>query len=315
MLSNVKTILPIFGFVNINFGLVVEVTFTTFTTHYNYSTKLKIIHSVHPADFKHYDTQTIRDRFLVDGIISPDAIHCIYTHYDRMIVGGANPINKELVLETYPNLKADYFLERRELGIINVGGEGEVTADGRTFKLHKLDCLYLGKGTRRIAFAAKNASEPPVFYLLSAPAHTTYPAALMTIDEAAKVNAGSKATANERIINKYIHADGIKSCQLVMGLTILQPGSVWNTMPAHTHDRRMEAYFYFDLPAGQKIMHFMGEGQETRHITINNHEAIVSPPWSIHSGCGTTNYGFIWGMAGENLDYTDMDAISISDLR
>jgi len=232
-----------------------------------------------------------------------------------MIVGGANPVNRELVLETNPNLKAEYFLERRELGIINVGGEGEITADGSTFHLNKLDCLYLGKGTRRIAFAPTNATNPPIFYLLSAPAHTTYPAALMTINDAAKVNAGSQATANERTINKYIHADGIKSCQLVMGLTILQPGSVWNTMPAHTHDRRMEAYFYFDLPVGQKIMHFMGEGHETRHITINNHDAVVSPPWSIHSGCGTTNYSFIWGMAGENLDYTDMDAISISDLR
>jgi 4-deoxy-L-threo-5-hexosulose-uronate ketol-isomerase len=232
-----------------------------------------------------------------------------------MIVGVANPMNKELLLENYPNLRADYFLERREVGIINVGGEGIVTADARMFELNKLDCLYLGKGVKRVAFSSSDSENPAVFYLLSAPAHTNYPAALMTINEAAKVDAGTHATANLRTINKYIHAEGIKSCQLVMGLTTLQPGSVWNTMPAHTHDRRMEAYFYFDLPAGQKVMHFMGTGDETRHITVNNYEAVVSPPWSIHSGCGTTNYNFIWGMAGENLDYTDMDGISINDLK
>ena len=287
-----------------------------FTTHQptNYTT-LKILHSVHPADFKQYDTETIRERFLIDGIVSPDEIHFVYTHYDRMIVGAANPVHHELSLENYANLRADYFLERREIGIINVGGEGSITADSRRFDLKKLDCLYLGKGTKRVTFESINPDNPAVFYLLSAPAHSEYPAALMTINEAAKVEAGSSATANLRTINKYIHADGIKSCQLVMGLTILQPGSVWNTMPAHTHDRRMEAYFYFDLPHGQKIMHFMGKGDETRHITINNYEAVVSPPWSIHSGCGTANYSFIWGMAGENLDYTDMDPVSISDLR
>ena len=290
-------------------------TFPTLTTFTTIITKLKILHSVHPADFKKYDTELIRDRFLIDGIVSPDAIHCVYTHYDRMIVGAANPVNRELMLETYPNLRADHFLERREIGIINVGGEGVVTADAHTFELKKLDCLYLGKGVKRVTFSSKSSENPAVFYLLSAPAHINYPATLMTYHEAAKVDAGSPSTANERTINKYIHTDGIKSCQLVMGLTTLQPGSVWNTMPAHTHDRRMEAYFYFDLPAGQTIMHFMGKGDETRHITVNNYEAVVSPPWSIHSGCGTSNYNFIWGMAGENLDYTDMDIISINDLK
>jgi 4-deoxy-L-threo-5-hexosulose-uronate ketol-isomerase len=276
---------------------------------------LKVIHSVHPNDFKHYDTQQIREHFLLDGIVKENSINCVYTHYDRMIAGAANPVTEQLQLENYPNLRAEYFLERREAGIINVGGKGIVTADGQFFNLNKLDCLYVGKGIKRVAFSSIDASNPAVFYILSAPAHTSYPTTLMTIAEAAKVNAGSAATANERTINKYIHADGIKSCQLVMGLTLLQPGSVWNTMPAHTHDRRMEAYFYFDVPVGQKIMHFMGEGHETRHITVNNYETVVSPPWSIHSGCGTTNYNFIWGMAGENLDYTDMDAISISDLK
>jgi 4-deoxy-L-threo-5-hexosulose-uronate ketol-isomerase len=276
---------------------------------------LKILHSVHPDDFKQYDTALIRERFLIDGIVQKDIIEFVYTHYDRMIVGAANPVNKQLLLKTYPNLRADYFLERREIGIINVAGDGYIVADGQTYDLGKFDCLYIGKGVRSVAFSSKNSDDPALFYLLSAPAHVSYPTTLMSIGEAAKVNAGSLATANERIINKYIHADGIKSCQLVMGLTILQTGSVWNTMPAHTHDRRMEAYFYFDLPVGQKIVHYMGKGDETRHIMMNNYEAVVSPPWSIHSGSGTTNYNFIWGMAGENLDYTDMDTVSITDLR
>ena len=254
---------------------------------------LKILHSVHPDDFKHYDTQVIRDRFLLDNIVKKDAVTCVYTHYDRMIVGAANPVTGALLLENYINLRAEYFLERREIGIINVAGEGSITTDARTYDLQKFDCLYIGKGVRRVTFASKNRENPAVFYLLSAPAHASHPTALMTIAEAAKVDAGSAATANLRTINKYIHTDGIKSCQLVMGLTSLQPGSVWNTMPAHTHDRRMEAYFYFDLPAGQKIMHYMGKGDETRHITVNNYEAVVSPPWSIHSGSGTTNYNFI----------------------
>jgi 4-deoxy-L-threo-5-hexosulose-uronate ketol-isomerase len=303
------------GVLNINFDLGWRLTFPTFTATTTIITKLKVIHSVHPSDFVHYDTERIRERFLIDGIVSPDELHCVYTHYDRMIIGAANPVNKELILPSYPNLRAGHFLERRELGIINVGGHGTITADGEAFKLEKLACLYLGKGIKRVAFSSDDSANPAVFYLLSSPAHAAFPAQLMTIKEAVKVDAGGAATANVRIINKYIHAEGIKSCQLVMGLTILQSGSVWNTMPAHTHDRRMEAYFYFDLPAGQKLMHFMGKGDETRHITLNNHEAVVSPPWSIHSGCGTTNYSFIWGMAGENMDYTDMDAISISDLR
>jgi 4-deoxy-L-threo-5-hexosulose-uronate ketol-isomerase len=276
---------------------------------------LKILHSVHPDDFKKYDTTRIRERFLIDNIVEKDAIKCVYTHYDRMIIGAVYPVDKQLSLTNYPNLRAEYFLERREIGIINVAGDGIVTADGQSYDLHKFDCLYIGKGVKSVSFSSKNNAQPAVFYLLSAPAHTKYPTTLMSMDNAAKVDAGNSATANLRTINKYIHADGIKSCQLVMGLTVLQPGSVWNTMPAHTHDRRMEAYFYFDLPAGQKIVHYMGEGDETRHIMMNNYEAVVSPPWSIHSGSGTTNYNFIWGMAGENLDYTDMDPVSITDLR
>lgn len=276
---------------------------------------MKVLHSVHPEDFKSYQTALIRERFLVDQIVQPDQLNCAYTHYDRMIVGAANPVNNTLELPNYDNLRADYFLERREIGIINVAGAGEVVADGQTYTLNKLDCIYIGKGVKSVTFSSKNASEPAVYFLLSSPAHKTYPTTLMTNEQAVKVKAGSAATANDRTINKYIHLEGIQSCQLVMGLTILNTGSVWNTMPAHTHDRRMECYFYFDLPQGNKIFHYMGEGQETRHILIDNYEAVVSPPWSIHSGSGTASYSFIWGMAGENLDYTDMDALSITDIR
>jgi 4-deoxy-L-threo-5-hexosulose-uronate ketol-isomerase len=276
---------------------------------------LKILHSVHPDDFKSYQTDLIRERFLINNLVETDKINSVYTHYDRMIVGAVCPANNKIDLPNYPNLKADYFLERREIGIINVAGEGGVTADGQSFNLKKLDCLYVGKGVKNITFSSKDIGQPAVFYILSAPAHVNHPAVLMTHAEAAKVNAGDALTANRRTINKYIHMDGIKSCQLVMGLTILQEGSIWNTMPPHTHDRRMEAYFYFDLPAGQKIFHYMGQGNETRHIAVNNYEAVVSPPWSIHSGSGTATYSFIWGMAGENLDYTDMDVITIEDIR
>ncbi|HTI61606.1 5-dehydro-4-deoxy-D-glucuronate isomerase [Mucilaginibacter sp.] len=276
---------------------------------------MKILHSVHPDDFRSYQTQQIRERFLIDHLAEPYKINCVYTHYDRMIIGAAHPVNKSLELGNYPNLRSQYFLERREIGIINVGGDGEISVDGQVYTVNKLDCLYAGKGVKSIVFSSRNYQQPAVFYLLSAPAHTGYPTTLMTHDEAARVNAGDVSTANRRTINKYIHMDGIRSCQLVMGLTTLQEGCVWNTMPPHTHDRRMEAYFYFDLPQGQKVFHYMGQGDETRHIAVNNYEAVVSPPWSIHSGCGTASYGFIWGMAGENQDYTDMDPITIPDIR
>jgi 4-deoxy-L-threo-5-hexosulose-uronate ketol-isomerase len=276
---------------------------------------LKTLHSVHPEDFKSYQTNLIRERFLIDNLIEADKVNCVYTHYDRMIIGAASPVNQNIDLENYSNLRSEYFLERREIGIINVSGDGEVTVDGQIYALKKLDCLYAGKGVKSITFSSKNSEQPAIFYILSAPAHVNYPTAFMTNAEAAKVNAGDISTANRRTINKYIHTDGIKSCQLVMGLTVLEQGSIWNTMPPHTHDRRMEAYFYFDLPAGQKIFHYMGRGDETRHIAVNNYEAVVSPPWSIHAGSGTASYSFIWGMAGENLDYTDMDAITIADIK
>jgi 4-deoxy-L-threo-5-hexosulose-uronate ketol-isomerase len=247
--------------------------------------------------------------------VAPGEINLTYTLYDRMIVGAAQPLANELKLENYPELRAEYFLERREMGIINVAGNGAVTADGQEFQVNKMDCLYLGRGVKSVTFKSDDAAAPAVFYILSAPAHAVYPTSKMTQEEAVKVSAGHASTANLRTINKYIHAEGIKSCQLVMGLTILNTGSVWNTMPAHSHNRRMEAYFYFDLPADQRVIHYMGKGDETRHILMKNYDAVVSPPWSIHSGSGTASYNFIWGMAGENQDYTDMDALAITDLR
>ncbi|MBB3967684.1 5-dehydro-4-deoxy-D-glucuronate isomerase [Mucilaginibacter phyllosphaerae] len=276
---------------------------------------MRVIHSVHPDDLKNYHTEQIRERFLLDKLVQPDAVNCVYTHYDRIVAGVAHPVSQTLTLDTYDNLKAAYFLERREMGIINVAGDGTITVDGQAYNLKKLDCLYIGKGAKQITFAAADAAAAPVFYLLSAPAHQTYPTVLMTIEQAEKVEAGAAETANKRTINKYIHAAGIPSCQLVMGLTILHPGSVWNTMPPHVHGRRMEAYFYFDIPAGQRVFHLMGEESQTRHLLIDNYEAVVSPPWSMHSGAGTGNYSFIWGMGGENLDYTDMDAIKIENIR
>jgi 4-deoxy-L-threo-5-hexosulose-uronate ketol-isomerase len=276
---------------------------------------LKILHSVHPDDFKTYNTQKIREHFLMDNLVEPGTINLVYTHYDRMVIGVANPVHTAINLTAYPELRADYFLERREMGIINVGGNGTIIADGKTYTINKMDCLYLGKGVKEVSFKSDDALQPAIFYILSSPAHAVYPTALMAYNDAAKVNAGTTPMANVRVINKYIHQEGIQSCQLVMGLTTLREGSVWNTMPAHVHGRRMEAYFYFDLPQGQRVFHFMGEGQETRHLVMKNYQAVVSPPWSIHSGSGTASYSFIWGMAGENLDYTDMDALAIADLK
>lgn len=261
------------------------------------------------------NTHELRTNFLVQNILQDDLVKLVYSHYDRMIIGGAKPVIKPIKLENHPELRAEYFLERREIGIINVGGAGQVEADGVTFDLEKLACIYLGKGTKEVTFKSNSPADPAVFYLLSCPAHQSYPAVRMTKDEASPGTMGAVETANQRTIYRYIHLDGIKSCQLVMGLTILNTGSVWNTMPVHTHTRRMEAYFYFDVQEEQRVVHFMGEPQETRHLLVANHEVIISPPWSIHSGCGTASYGFIWGMAGENLVYSDMDSVLISAIK
>ena len=260
------------------------------------------------------NTEELRNNFLIPALMQPGKVQLVYSHYDRMIVGGAVPAGSELTLDTHPELKAAFFLERRELGIINVGGPGTVHADGEAFPLEKLDGLYVGKGVQRVTFTSADAANPARFYLLSAPAHAAFPTRRCSSAEAAPVTLGDAATSNRRTIYKYIHADGIQSCQLVMGLTRLDTGSVWNTMPPHLHSRRMEVYFYFDVPEGQRVFHLMGEPQQTRHLVVANHDALISPPWSIHAGCGTSNYGFIWGMAGENRDYTDVDAVPLHTL-
>jgi 4-deoxy-L-threo-5-hexosulose-uronate ketol-isomerase len=276
---------------------------------------MKTLYSVHPDDFKVYQTDRIRERFLLDSLVKPGATEFVYTHYDRMVVGVASPAAGEVILENDDALKASFFLERREMGVINVGGSGRVRVGDRSFDLEKLDCLYIGKGEQEVAFSSSDAARPAVFFILSAPAHATYPTALLKAADATPAALGSMETSNERTIFKYIHKDGIQSCQLVMGLTVLKPGSVWNTMPPHTHDRRMEAYFYFDVPDTAAVFHYMGQPDETRHILVKNHDAVVSPPWSIHAGSGTSNYGFIWGMAGENMAFTDMDAIDLRSIR
>ncbi len=268
-----------------------------------------------PNEVANMNTREIRESFLIEDLMQNDKFSFTYSHYDRAIVGSVVPASKALDLPNFDNLRSEYFLERRELGIINIGGDGEVVADGVSFGINKLDAVYIGMGTKNVTFKSASPDNPAKFYLYSTPAHQPYPSALIKKEEAAPVNIGSKETANERSIYKYIFLQGKRSCQLVMGLTLLHPGSVWNTMPAHTHDRRMEAYFYFDLPSDHVVFHYMGQPQETRHLVVQNGQAILSPPWSVHSGCGTSNYGFIWAMAGENQDYADMDAVQIIDLR
>lgn len=276
---------------------------------------MQIYQAISQREAQTFTTAQLRENFLIETVFKNNEIHFVYTHYDRVVLGGASPIDSTLTLGTYDNLKSEYFLERREIGIINVGGEGTISADGESFSLSKLDALYIGKGVKEVTFSSADANNPALFFLLSAPAHQTYPTRKMTKEEASPVSLGTVETANERTIYKYIHRDGIQSCQVVMGLTVLKTGSVWNTMPAHVHDRRMEAYLYFDLNAEHRVFHLMGQPQETRHLVVANHQAILSPPWSIHSGAGTTNYAFIWAMAGENLDFTDMDFAKIAELK
>jgi 4-deoxy-L-threo-5-hexosulose-uronate ketol-isomerase len=267
-----------------------------------------------PAETASMQTEALRTNFLISNLFKDNKINLTYTHYDRVIIGGVKPLNETVILPNPSELRAEYFLERREIGIINVGGKGKVIADGVTYTILKMDCLYLGKGIKEVSFISEEGKQPALFYILSAPAHHSYPAAICTKQDAQPVELGAVATSNKRTVYKYIHLEGIKSCQLVMGLTVLEEGSVWNSVPPHTHTRRMEVYFYFDLPEEHRVFHFMGEPQSTKHIVMANHEATISAPWSTHFGCGTSNYGFIWGMAGENLVYTDMDPAPINTL-
>jgi 4-deoxy-L-threo-5-hexosulose-uronate ketol-isomerase len=271
--------------------------------------------AISSREAKQMDTAALRNAFLIEKVFLPGEVSLTLTHYDRYIAGGVMPVNKPVILPNPSNLKANFFLERREMGIINVGGKGTVTADGESYELDYKEALYLGKGIRQVNFSSADAAKPAKFYINSAPAHHTYPNQKVTRENAEIVELGTPATANHRVINKLLVNSVLPSCQLQMGMTELKSGSVWNTMPAHTHDRRMEVYFYFEIPEGQGVCHFMGEPQETRHIWMQNEQAVISPDWSIHSGAGTSNYTFIWGMAGENLDYGDMDHCAVKDLK
>jgi len=272
----------------------------------------EVRYATNPESFKILNTQQLRESFLIADIFQPDQIRLCYTHYDRLIIGGANPVKDPLKLESFNSLKSDFFLQRREIGIINVGKSGAVIVDGKEYSLENKEALYIGRGTKDVVF---QPAEAALYYFNSALAHTTYPIKKINLEEAETVEIGSQQTSNHRTIRKLLVNGRVDTCQLQMGLTELKSGSVWNTMPAHTHDRRMEAYFYFNLPDNQIVCHFMGEPQETRHLFVKNNQAVLSPPWSIHSGAGTSNYSFIWGMAGENLDYSDMDVVNPSDLR
>ncbi|MGQ7944329.1 5-dehydro-4-deoxy-D-glucuronate isomerase [Flavobacterium sp. WC2509] len=271
--------------------------------------------AVSPNEAKQMNTEALRENFLIESLFSSDEVKLVLSHYDRFITGGAMPINQTLAMPNPDNLKAEYFLERREIGIINVGGKGVITADGEQFEIDYKEALYLGKGTKEVFFESKDSSNPAKFYLNSAPAHHTYPSKKITEAEAEVVELGSLETANHRTIKKLIVNSVLQTCQVQMGMTELKSGSVWNTMPAHVHDRRMEVYFYFEVPENQSVCHFMGQPQETRHIWMQNEQAVISPNWSIHSGAGTSNYTFIWGMAGENLDYGDMDHCATNNLK
>jgi 4-deoxy-L-threo-5-hexosulose-uronate ketol-isomerase len=277
--------------------------------------KLDIRYAEHPDDMKGYDTKTLRDHFLFDKVFITDEISLAYTHVDRVVFGGAYPVNKPLRLEGGKDFGSDVFLDRRELGIICIGGAGTVKADGKDYPMKKGDGLYIGKGVKEVVFSAGDKNNAPKFYLASAPAHTSYPTVFIPIEKANPRKLGEAATVNVRTIYQYVHPAVCQSCQLVMGMTVLEEGSVWNSMPCHTHERRMEVYFYFDLKPGAAVFHFHGQPEETRHIVMNNEEAVISPSWSIHCGAGTANYTFIWAMAGENQTFDDMDTLVTTNLR
>jgi len=279
-----------------------------------------------PRDVKHYTTDRLREEFLIDDLFQKDVIKLVYSHIDRIITGSAVPVAGKLVLTAGDELRADYFLERREMGVINIGGAGVITIDGKDYEVAYKEAMYIGMGAKDISFASADAANPAKFYINSAPAHKSYPTVLIKpegtpaegvviVKDENKVELGCLADANHRTICKYILPGQVESCQLVMGMTKLEEGSVWNTMPCHTHDRRMEVYLYFDMKEDALVFHYMGEPTETRHIVMKNEQAVISPSWSIHSGCGTRAYTFIWGMVGENQAFDDMDGVAMQDIR
>jgi 4-deoxy-L-threo-5-hexosulose-uronate ketol-isomerase len=272
-------------------------------------------YAIDPQTAATMGTDELRHNFHIPGLFQPGSIQLTYTHYDRMVVGGVMPVDAPLVLEAIKPTGTKNFLDRRELIAVNIGGAGSVKTGSDTHKIGPRDMIYVGMGTETVSFASDDAGAPAKFYLLSAPAHHAHPTKRIGIDDAKRLDLGSQQTSNERSIFQFIHPEGVKTCQLVVGMTQLAPGSVWNTMPCHVHDRRMEAYLYFDLAETARVFHFMGEPGETRHVVMKSEEAVLSPGWSIHSGAGTSNYAFIWAMAGDNVDYTDVDPVAIEDLR
>ena len=277
--------------------------------------KLETRYSTHPEDSKFYTTEEIRDHYLIEEVFAADEANFVYSHNDRIIAGGIMPVKGGVKLGAGKELGTEFFFQRREAGVINVGGAGKVKLDGEVFDMNPEDGLYIGMGTKDVEFMSVDGENPAKFYFNSAPAHHGYPTRIITLEEAKKVHLGSTENLNKRTINQYVHPDVVESCQLVMGMTKLEAGSVWNTMACHTHERRMEVYFYFNLNENDKVFHMMGQPQETRHIVVSNEQAIISPSWSIHSGVGTGKYTFIWGMCGENIEFTDMDHVDMNDLR
>ena len=280
---------------------------------------MDIRYSANPRDVKRFTTQELREEFLIEDLYQPDQVVAVYSHVDRMVTLGCMPV-KEAVsidkgIDVWANFGTRYFLERREVGMFNIGGAGTVTVDGRVYELGYKDCLYITMGAKEVLFTSADGSKPAKFYMVSAPAHRSYETRLLKLADAAKKPCGDAATSNKRVINQFIHPDVLKTCQLSMGMTVLEEGSVWNTMPAHTHERRMEVYMYFEVPEDQVVFHMMGQGQETRHIVMHNEQAVISPSWSIHSGCGTANYTFIWAMGGENQAFDDMDNLKPNELK
>ena len=280
---------------------------------------MDVRYSVNQRDFKRYTTEEVRKEFLIENLYVPNEVVAVYSHVDRVVTMGCMPttevVSIDKGIDVWANFGTKNLLERREIGIFNIGGAGKIVADGVSYNMGYKDCLYIAMGTKEVTFASEDAAHPAKFYMVSAPAHCAYTTTFISIEKANKRPLGSMETANKRTINQFIHPDVLKTCQLCMGMTVLEPGSVWNTMPCHTHERRMEVYTYFDIPQDNVVFHMMGEGNETRHIVMQNDMAVISPSWSIHSGCGTSNYTFIWAMAGENQTFDDMDNIPTTELK
>ncbi|WP_312503602.1 5-dehydro-4-deoxy-D-glucuronate isomerase [Lacrimispora sp.] len=280
---------------------------------------MDIRYSANQKDFKRYTTEETRNEFLIENLYVANEVVAVYSHVDRMVTLGCMPTTETVSIDKgidiWKNFGTSYFLERREVGIFNIGGAGKIVADGEEFKMGYKDCLYITKGTKEVTFSSEDGSNPAKFYMVSAPAHKSCKTTFIPIEKAAKKPLGAMETSNKRVINQFIHPDVLETCQLSMGMTVLDPGSVWNTMPSHTHERRMEIYMYFDIPENNVVFHMMGEGNETRHIVMQNEQAVISPSWSIHSGAGTSNYTFVWAMGGENQAFDDMDTIPTTELR